>query len=160
MSEMEATDNAVVKMEDESVAEVDSAVDRNQHTKEMLEKEKHAQLIKIKQLEELGYQEFAKWLKSIARYGNIHRTMLLYKFNDQDRVAADFFTNDYKYSIHAARREYLGAYASCRKSRVGETWLRGSDLPDGKYNKETFDNIVKSIVGYEMKNLQCWCNGD
>lgn len=58
--------------------------------------------------------------------------------------------------ISGDNKGYLGCVVSTRKSRVGEDWNRGSDLPDGKYSKKTFDSIVKRIVAYELKNLQLW----
>lgn len=40
------------------------------------------------------------------------------------------------------------------KSKVGEWWTRGNDLPDGKFNELTWNRIVNAIIGYEIKNLQ------
>ena len=48
---------------------------------------------------------------------------------------------------------YLGCVASSRTQLAGENWTRGSDLPDGKFCRETFDNIIRAIVGYEMVDL-------
>ena len=45
---------------------------------------------------------------------------------------------------------YLGATATSRRARAGEEWLRGNDLPDGKFSRETFDAITRAIVGYEL----------
>ena len=75
------------------------------------------------------------------------------------RVNVLFFTDSHSYAIHAQLRDgggYLGAYTGTRKPRPGETWTRGNDLPDGKYCKDTFDKIMRAIVRYEMKRLQCW----
>lgn len=66
------------------------------------------------------------------------------------------FTNDHLYYISAGLpREsggtgYLGCIADTRKPRAGETWTRGNDLPDGPLTKETWDSIVRKIVGYEL----------
>ena len=51
---------------------------------------------------------------------------------------------------------YLGCGVTSRKNRVGEDWVRGSDLPDGGYSKETFDMIIRAIVRYELQLLQLW----
>ena len=48
---------------------------------------------------------------------------------------------------------YLGCQVNCRKSRAGEDWVRGNDLPDGKFNKATWDSIVKAIIRYEIVEL-------
>jgi len=49
--------------------------------------------------------------------------------------------------------EYLGATASSRTVRPGEDWTRGSDLPDGKFCRDTFDHIMKAVIGYELVGL-------
>ena len=65
-----------------------------------------------------------------------------------------FYTANYKYFISAIVTEkglgYLGATVSCRKSRKGETWLRGHDLPDGKFTARTWKSIVNSITQNEI----------
>lgn len=64
------------------------------------------------------------------------------------------FTEQYEYLIRARDDieddGYLGCIMSCRKMRAGEDWARGRDLPDGKFNRETWDSIVKSIIGNEL----------
>ena len=138
------------------VDEVDAIVDRKAHAIEMIEKANpNVKVIDSKELSKLGYKDFLKWLKTCARFGNLDKTMIFKKFGDSDRVNVKFFTAEHSYSI-SATKTYLGCIASCRKSRPGETWTRGSDLSDGKHTKETFDKIVRDIVSYEMKNLQCW----
>jgi hypothetical protein len=138
----------------------------NKDLKEKLEEQKNAKIITAEQLK-AEYSDFYHWLKSITRYGNIDRTMIIYQDNKTDirsnskRVWVNFWTSEHCYHISAVLpygdyKGYLGCIASTRKERVGEDWNRGSDLPDGKYEKKTFDDIVKSIVSYEMKNLQLW----
>lgn len=81
------------------------------------------------------------------------------------RVCVKFYTADHEYSISArvpSHNEetgdfdggYLGCIVNKRKPRVGEHWTRGNDLPDGKYNKETWNKILNRILAYEIKNLQ------
>ena len=142
----------------EPTPEVDKAVDRKSYAVEMLETKYNAKIITFQDAEEKGYGEFIKWLKGIARYGNIERTMLVFDY--EDRVNVKFFTAEHSYSISARLPEndkgYLGCTSSCRTPKVGETWTRGSDLADGKYSEKTFIEIMADIVGYEMKNLQCF----
>lgn len=68
-----------------------------------------------------------------------------------------FYTEDYNYFITAIEREngsdYLGCGVSARKARAGEGWTRGNDLPDGEFNKKTWDRIIYSIVSYELVKL-------
>jgi len=69
-----------------------------------------------------------------------------------------FYTDEHKYFINAIERtidedSYLGCQVSSRKQRAGEDWSRGNDLPDGKFNKKTWDRIIYAIVSYEMVKL-------
>jgi hypothetical protein len=68
-----------------------------------------------------------------------------------------FYTNEYKYTIVAIDREnnkgYLGCTVSSRKQLAGENWFRGNDLPDGPFNKETWDCILNGIIRYEIGKL-------
>lgn len=63
-----------------------------------------------------------------------------------------FCTATQMYSINF-HDNYLGCGASCRTARPGETWLRGNDLPDGKFSRETWDKILLGILGYELVAL-------
>lgn len=69
-----------------------------------------------------------------------------------ERGQLTFCTVAHTYSINF-HTGYLGCGASCRTTRPGETWLRGSDLPDGKFTRETWDAIMLAIVGYELVAL-------
>jgi hypothetical protein len=68
-----------------------------------------------------------------------------------------FFTTDHEYVISAKDVEgedgYLGCQATTRKPRAGENWNRGNDLPDGPFNRETWDRIIFGIVRYELVKL-------
>ena len=68
-----------------------------------------------------------------------------------------FYTNEHEYYIRAIQRaggnSYLGCNVIARKSRAGEDWQRGNDLPDGPFNKETWNKIVYAIVNYELVKL-------
>ena len=71
-----------------------------------------------------------------------------YKFNVYT------FTNCY--IISAVERDdggYLGCTAQARKSRPGEGWFRGNDLPDGKLNRKTWNSILKGIICYELEDI-------
>lgn len=68
-----------------------------------------------------------------------------------------FFTTDHEYVITAKDVEgedgYLGCQVSTRKPRAGENWTRGNDLPDGPFNRETWDRIIFGVVKYELVKL-------
>jgi len=73
-----------------------------------------------------------------------------------DHLHIILFTNDHYYHIFAGlpkdgkKTGYLGCTAHTRKPRAGERWTRGNDLPDGSLTKDTWDSIVRKIVGYEL----------
>lgn len=68
-----------------------------------------------------------------------------------------FYTEEHQYFINAIERpagkSYLGCVVKTRKARAGEDWLRGNDLPDGPFNKETWNRIIYAIVNYELVKL-------
>lgn len=73
---------------------------------------------------------------------------------ENDAFRMIIYTDNYSYAIsvyhHEDRDSYLGCIAATRKPRAGEDWTRGNDLPDGTFSRETFDKIVRRIVGYEL----------
>jgi len=70
-----------------------------------------------------------------------------------------FYTMEHQYFIIAIERfdgddnSYLGCQVSTRKCRAGEDWIRGNDLPDGKFTRKTWDMIINAIVSYELVQL-------
>jgi len=77
-----------------------------------------------------------------------------------ERSDFKFYTNNYIYSITAIerppnskRRSYLGCIVNCRKSRAGEDWVRGNDLPDGLLNRATWNRIKNAIIRNELVKL-------
>ena len=66
------------------------------------------------------------------------------------------YTQNHKYSIVAKERGdggYLGCISTNRMPNVGEDWLRGSDLADGKLEENTWHKILADIVSYEMVSV-------
>jgi len=74
-----------------------------------------------------------------------------------ERYSACFYTGENRYDISAHRRDdgrtYLGCVAQSRKSRAGEDWFRGNDLPDGEFTRETWDAITRAVVRYETVDI-------
>jgi len=68
-----------------------------------------------------------------------------------------FFTEKNVYYISATwlnnTAQYLGAMCNSRTSRPGENWVRGHDLPDGYFCRETWERIKNRFVKGEMKAL-------
>lgn len=71
-----------------------------------------------------------------------------------------FYTNNHCYKIIATEstdgNSYLSCFASTRKARAGEDWLRGNDLPDGDFTKETWNRILNAIICYELEKLSSY----
>lgn len=151
--------NSVVASENR----IETKEEYNQDLKERLSEKYKATMIKYEELIIVA-PEFAVWLKSIVRYGNADSQVLIFldtKEEGKNRFKCLLYTNDHCYSISGYapndnHKGYLGCIASTRKNRVGEDWNRGSDLPDGKYSKKTFDKIVNGILAFELKTLQLW----
>jgi len=68
------------------------------------------------------------------------------------------FTDNYRYCIHAKDESkndgYLGCVVSTRKPRAGEDWTRGNDLPDGKFDRKTWNKIKNAIIRYELIQIE------
>lgn len=79
-----------------------------------------------------------------------YSTQLIFGPTSDEGVQTFIYTSDRSYKI-VASDGYLGGYMSTRKPRIGETWTRGSDLPDGKLNKHTWDKIIASILSLEIE---------
>jgi len=108
-------------------------------------------------LEHLLYQ-LKEWASTI--YQNATKIDRAIKVDKEKRwIHLVIFTHTNKYSIgvHAKdtiKNSYLGCTARTRKPRVGETWTRGNDLPDGKFNIETWNDILRGIVRYEAQEIK------
>jgi hypothetical protein len=100
------------------------------------------------------------WLNNLiypGKYDDFIEVIKEYKTDSEDFLNVCFYTEEHQYFIRAVDKKeedgYLGCVVSCRKPRAGEDWTRGNDLPDGPLNKETWDNILRSIVRYEIVKL-------
>lgn len=74
----------------------------------------------------------------------------------EHRFKFRLYTFENVYAIVAVERPdkgYLGCVVSRRKPRAGEDWTRGNDLPDGPFNRRTWNRILKSMVVYELEQL-------
>jgi len=102
-------------------------------------------------------EELKKWLASIIYPGNLQDFVMLQEIqNDENTktLKSTFYTENHQYFIVGVDKinedGYLGCQVTCRKTRAGEDWFRGNDLPDGKFNKQTWDLILQSIICYEI----------
>lgn len=98
------------------------------------------------------------WIKQLVYPGKIQE--FIHELEDHSTPGEEIYrrfsiyTEDHQYFIVAIDRinneGYLGCQAQSRKARPGEDWLRGNDLSDGSFNKDTWDSIINSIVRYEL----------
>ena len=124
------------------------------------------------------YPELYEWLKEISRYSEVENFSLP---DYKDEMYVFFYTHDYRYNIRTrlpikngkkmfktnkvlpsdypekgykeGDKGYLGCTVIARKSRAGEDWVRGNDLADGKYCKETWEKIKNNIISYELVKI-------
>ena len=98
--------------------------------------------------------QFMDWLKEICPWNRLEDYCQILNETENPRpqygrIRVYVYTHDYQYYI-VARKNYLGCQASCRKPRAGEEHTRGNDLPDGKFNRKTWDAIKIAIIQYEL----------
>ena len=116
-------------------------------------------------VEQLKMHDFDKWLEDLIFPREVDDFIeVLYDggqgeddgyFEMKKRIL--FYTDNNKYTITAIERGigdgYLGCGVSARKSRPGEDWERGNDLPDGPFTSETLEQIKNGIIAYELEQL-------
>ncbi len=110
---------------------------------------------------EQAYEKVREWLKAVYRPSQIERA--IHVLPDTDEYGAMHIkiwtdTNEYRIRIvlksGGLENAYMGASASTRKPRTGETWTRGNDLPDGKFSEELWRDILAAIVKYEAQEIK------
>jgi len=102
-------------------------------------------------------EQLIEWMNDM-KHG--YRDFNMYmEVKDKGWIKIVMFTHVNKYTIMVRpsvsnfRCAYLGATASSRTSRAGESWTRGNDLTDGKFCRETWIKILGDIVGYELVKI-------
>jgi len=119
-------------------------------------------VISITDKEPTKMESLDQWLKELIFPGKVEDFFQEINGQGDDKKVTRnfcFYTEEYQYFITAIERfdedkdNYLGCQVSARKSRAGEDWLRGNDLPDGPFTKKTWDRIIYSIVSYELVKL-------
>ena len=101
------------------------------------------------------FTELYDWLKELSLYRKIEDSIYIHDYK-KGEIRLRIFTKDHYYTIVAKipteerPSGYLGTYGQVRKARAGEDWTRGSDLPDGSYSRETWDNFKNALISYEL----------
>lgn len=104
---------------------------------------------------EEGKKQLIEWLDDVSfcLEGTIYELTEDLKTNS---LHTYLYTDNHSYQIGASfgsKDGYLGCIASCRKPRAGESHTRGNDLPDGKFNDDTWKSILRGIVRYELVEI-------
>ena len=133
--------------------------DLNKHARD-LEKEMKEKVVKINDKDLTLMEQLDQWLAELVYPGEVKDFVQdLGGSGSPDEIKKElcFYTEEHLYCINAIERpagkSYLGCTVSTRKARAGEDWLRGNDLPDGPFNKETWNRIIYAIVNYELIKL-------
>lgn len=100
------------------------------------------------------------WLNNLifpGKFDDFIQIIEHYKNDDQSSIRLCFYTEEHQYIIRAIDEKgedgYLACGVVCRKPRPGEDWSRGNDLPDGPFNEKTWNEILRSIIRYEIVQL-------
>ena len=107
-------------------------------------------------------QVFQQWLEELVYPGKLD-DFIQHVSGSNDPVKGEWkmvvglYTKEHKYQIVAidnqGEKGYLGCQVSTRTFRAGEDWLRGNDLPDGPFNRSTWERILNAIIRYEIVEL-------
>lgn len=131
--------------------------------KKAIEEDYNGTLISFEEFQKIT--ELANWLKSIVPYENMNDYLQIFSrlSNGKQRYSIKLYTTGYIISINIRLPEdlpkdkndrgYIGGFLKCRKSLPGETHHRGSDLHDGKFKKETFDELVNDVLKTQLVEL-------
>jgi len=76
--------------------------------------------------------------------------------NTPEEFTIRLYTEKHRYNIRATK-DYLGCIMMNRSPVPGETWVRGRDLPDGRFSKDTLFEILSSIVFEELERITESC---
>jgi len=101
-------------------------------------------------------QNLQKWINRDIPRSKVDVVLACGTVGGYDEYKFYIYTDTNKYAIYAktdSGNGYLGCVAQSRKSRPGEDWFRGRDLPDGPLTKKTWDAIMLAIVRYELQDV-------
>jgi len=99
------------------------------------------------------YGGYEKYVEIVKDDGESNEARSAYEFSFQCNI----YTENNRYRINAKDRSedegYLGCTATVRKPQAGEDWTRGRDLADGKFTRETWEDIKNDIIRRELVPL-------
>ena len=122
------------------------------------DRNKNVSLSDFVELRKFGYTDLISWIKELGYPGeDISIRMIVCKlisFDNEVTFVIILYTSENEYYIKARLNKYLGCGSICRKTEIGESHHRGSDLPDGNYSKETFEKIKNRIIISELEYIK------
>jgi len=110
---------------------------------------------------EKAVEQVRAWLGHIYSPSQIGRAVHVRPEDGElGAIHVKIWTDTNEYRIRVAMKPggladaYMGASASTRRPRAGETWARGNDLPDGRFSEELWHRILAAIVRYEAQEIK------
>jgi len=108
---------------------------------------------------ENALSQVREWLSSVYSPAQVDRAIQVIPQERRLRFKIWTAVNEYAVIVHIKderplEEAYMGAVASRRTPRVGETWTRGNDLPDGRFGEELWRKILAAIVRYEAQEVK------
>lgn len=93
-----------------------------------------------------------KWFDTSSHYlkGMYVLTFDIDTTPEEPIARTHIYTKDNLYSI-IVKRDYLGCTSVNRRNNIGEGWSRGRDFPDGCFNEQTWNDIIKAIAFHEFE---------
>ena len=95
-------------------------------------------------------EQLREWLEEFHVWGE---GGVRFRFSEKDGRGKVVFCTTRNIYYLSFTDTYLGATVTSRTARPGEDWLRGNDLPDGEFSRETFDKIICAVFAYELVPL-------
>lgn len=127
--------------------------------KSKIEEENRGKIISFEHFENNIPFDIGNFFRSFIK--NPNKKMQIFDlYNDENAYRMKIFSSEYEYNIrirvpfHEEDRGYIGCFFTCRKFYTGDIDKTGCDLPDGKFEKETLDNIMYAIVENEIEPLE------
>ena len=122
------------------------------HERDRLETDHGGKLMRIDDLPP-AYADLREWLK--PRFGL--RNILVVQRPNSLRLV--WYTRDNVFYVSVrlpteGDTGYIDAVASRRCPRAGETWVRGNDLADGPYTRDTLLRVMMDAAIWDSLSLQ------
>ena len=97
--------------------------------------------------------KFYQYIEDLCgKYATTERHVL-YEETEKYYVAR-LFTETYRYTISGGKDgKYMGCTGGTRAPAPGEDWVRGNDLADGVFSKETVERIKSDIISCELREI-------